>query len=258
MIKRPFQLGWSPAVWYIAVVATCLHATSICIDDFELPFVGDYSYLVGLEDANHKVVEYTNTTGGIVGGNREFQVDVNGVASPLSAYGTVGFDHGLSKGVLQAYTQYDPGTKFTLLYDGTFDGEMCVDLPYGNSGGALVFAFNSNNGGDEGAMLDVAITLKNSEGQTTYNGLIANSTMPFNYQVSFSDFDLTDTRYFKNIESIEIAFNSDATPCVDFELDSIYAVPEPSTCIMLGFGILTLFVHGCLRRKRWYREMIGC
>ena len=259
MIKRPFQWGWSPAIWYVALIATCLHATSVRIDDFELPFVGDY-YLVGLEDSNHTgVVDYTDTTGSIVGGNREVQIDVDGIAEPLLAYGVVGFDHGLSMGILQAFTQYEPGTKFTLLYDGTIDSPMRVDLTDDGSNNALVFAFNSTNGGDDGAMLDLTVTLTNFIGQTTtYEGLVANSIMPDPYEVLFSEFDSTDASYFNDVTSIEIAFNSDATPCVDFELDSISAVPEPSAYIMLGFGILTLFAHGCLRRKRWYRAMIDC
>jgi len=228
--------------------ASPLHADSITIDSFNHPLDGTPFFVEGLapwgnsdpfahEDQN--VLE-------VIGGERDILVDVVGTASPISAAGIIAGPAGL----LQLATFGGPGTRMIATYNGVNDvGLGGMDVTDSGANNKFVLRFNSIDAGDADKLgLKVTVgSTGNPPSSKSY--LVDESTGWLDRYIPFSDFaaDLT------SVTSLEFAFNDLVAPVpnVDFELDLIEAVPEPSTLALLfALGAFVCVAGAWRRRKR--------
>lgn len=238
-------IGLSAVISFL-MYAPPLHADSITIDSFNDPVVGTPFFVEGLplwgnsdpfahEDKN--VLE-------VIGGERDILVDVMGTASPISAAGIIAGPAGL----LQLATFGVPGTKMIATYNGVNDvGLGGVDVTDSGANSKFVLRFNSIDAGDA-VKLDLKVTVGSTgHPPSSKSYTVDESTGWLDRYIPFSDFaaDLT------SVTSLEFAFNDLAVPNVDFELDLIEAVPEPSTLALLfALGAFVCVAGAWRRRKR--------
>jgi hypothetical protein len=194
---------------------------------------------------------------GICGGRRDVLIDVVGDPSPIAAAGVIGYDSVYDVGLLQIATFGEAGTRVVVQYDGLdddpeaklFDAGLLggLDLTDGGTNNAIELRFFSIDAGDD-ATLRLKVSVQGNGGSDSIEYDIAESTAPSVFSVPFSDFD---AGLFSSVDSITFGFNDliEPVPNIDFELDSIQAVPEPSILAMLsGLGALAVLT-GVWRRQ---------
>jgi len=87
-------------------------------------------------------------------------------------------------------------------------------------------------------------------GSLSWWGYAVNSSGPTTLSVAFTEFTQHGQASFGEIDSLLFFFNPYGIPNVDFALDSIAAVPEPSTLAMLALAIVVFAACRLRRRKR--------
>lgn len=245
------------AVCLILAVPVSVQAASLTIDDFSAPDEVTVPVII-LLDPDPTLVETPDPQ--ILGEERDILVDVIGTPSYSSFIGEIGEGSFIFGGS-------SPGTVATIQYDGDDDDTESVEqlgrlnnaeglggldlTPYG-----LVFALDFLNAdGGQQQSTGIEIEVHSSTNSVTYQGAIDDSGSPFTYSAPFADFrdasDLSDPSVFTDVASIEFRLNHNGADDVDFELDAISVVPEPSTLAMLAaVGLLGLLIFVWQRRRQ--------
>lgn len=261
---------WFGCVAFAALLAVIVPLASVAraemvIDDFELPNDGAAYFVEGEMPGTNSILIQQQALG-VIGGQREVFVDVLGDAEPISASVMSGYDSVNEVGLLQVATFGNPGTCVMLQYDGEDEGVgtdqivlanshgLLHDLTGGGQFSSILFRFAGCDG-VEPLGLDTSITATTPQGDLTWSGYLANSGGPAERLVPFAWFTATpiqpnDPPSFSSIDSLTFEFNGNGTPDVDFELDLVAVVPEPSTWVLLGVACCILVVHGRRRRQR--------
>jgi hypothetical protein len=195
---------------------------------------------------------------GIIGGQRDVLIDMVGDPLPISAAGMIGYEAVYNLGCLWIATFGDAGTCVVVQYDGLdddpgdaiLDAELLggLDLTGGGTNYAIKLRFLQIDAGD-GTALKLKVSVQGSGGSDSVEYDIPESSAPSTFSVPFSHFD---AGLFTSVDSITFAFNDLPAPVsnVDFEVDSIAAVPEPSTFALLAIGALAVTVGWWRRRGR--------
>lgn len=261
--------------------APCTFATPITIDSFDNPNPGAAFFVPGLSpwgDGNPYIRQDPPNPGdpdtpGILGGQRDVLVAVHGQPLPISAAGIIGYQTVYEAGLLQIATFGDPGAYVIAQYDGRDEepdldpglpGDPLlelqdeedlgpVDLTDGATNNAFKLRFRSVDAGDA-SKLAMSITVVGGGQSTTVQQEILEDPKSFDYYVPFSAF--TPSAPISSADSITFKFNALEPPSlpmsnVDFELDYIMAVPEPSAlALVLGLGAFLLAAGAWRRKKR--------
>ena len=249
-------------VWSLFVHALTATADTITIDSFNHPDAqaggGTNFYVPGVLpwgtgvnffDKNDAAVEE------VIGKDRDIHVEVVGPAIPISASGTIGYEPVYDIGLLFLASGGRAGTYVTATYDGALGAGLGgIDLTDGGANNRLEIDFQSLDAGD---LTDLELNIDIvSQGQHSYlksqHTFVAEKIGSFTEKLYFDYF--SDEDVLKSVDSITFTFNNMADPVsnVDFEIDNIKAVPEPSTIAMLSalVGASMLAVPWCRRRKR--------
>ena len=264
-------LGVCTLLFFVLSV-TVGHAEMITIDLFEDPQDPDLNLLLCPGEAPH---EYGNPCAmenlflKILRGERDVFVEALGEPTPISASAVAGYEPSYQTGIL-AFATYGFGnigsaSYLVLQYDGedndagqptwprlTNSEQLNTDLTDGGTNNAFVFGFLGLDAGSDRTSLDLKIKVNGLNGSAVYAGTIPESEFTFDHKVDFADFTITGADPFDAATSVEFTFNDPTTPVmnVDFELDSISAVPEPATLAMLALGCLGYFIGARIWRLR--------
>ncbi|NQU25986.1 MAG: PEP-CTERM sorting domain-containing protein [Candidatus Nealsonbacteria bacterium] len=242
------------------------------IDSFDSPDPYELLFCPGEApwgDGNPCAME--NVVAGVVGGERDVFVETRGEPRAISAIGMVGYEPSYEAGILALATygfgDLGSASYVILQYDGVDDDEaetiwpaltnseqLNTDLTGDGTNTAFVFGFLGLDAGSNRDSLDLNIVVNGPEGSAAYSGAIPESPLAFNHTVDFADFTVAGANPFNAATSVTITLNNPTTPSknIDFELDSISAIPEPSTLGLLALGCL-----GCLvgvTARRWRRR----
>jgi len=232
--------------WVLAFVcifslsAATTSAAPVLIDNFADP-ANPTTFVINLLDSDP--YNLAQTGAGILGGERELTIDVQGVSGPVSAVGTIGGGQFLlNSGV--------PGSLIDLSYNGIGQAGLGgVDLVDGtNTGIRLDFGFV-----DPGSAPNFSyeILLANPSGSAVYIGSLGSIVSPTSIFVPFNLFTVNGGFQFTSVEDVIFQFNLPGTDNVDFSLTTLTAtVPEPASIVLAGLGALAAvgMVVGARRR----------
>lgn len=233
------------------------------IDDFASPDPGELRFLSGAMPGTRTAL-IENSSPDVLGLQRDVLIEVLGQPQILSAAAIVGHDPDFDWDALQIATFGSPGTAVTLQYDGVDSADttsgglvnthgLSADLTDGGLSNGFLLAFFSSDGGEPNG-LDLEIVATSplfGTAALAEDHHVPNHTGPFDYFVPFTDFDTADPgAFFARIDSLTFVLNGDGTPDVDYEINAITTVAEPSTLALLGFGALLAAAAAYLRRKR--------
>ncbi len=184
----------------------------------------------------------------ILGGQRDLLLEASGTAGSVTYAGTIG------QGAF-VFNSSSPGVTATLQYDG-------IDADVAGPPASLVNAeglggfdltaddtdrfnldFLSIDGGDY-QYTDIEVEVHNGTDVASFVGTIPDSGVPIRYVVLFSSFT-GDTSALLSATSLEIRFNPNGHPHVDFTMTGSVGAPEPATMGLLALGGLAI-----LKRKR--------
>lgn len=215
------------------------------IDNFSAP-VAVVVPVIALLDADPTIVETPDP--GILGGERDILLDVIGTPGLSSFIGEIGDGSFI-------YGGSSPGTAASIQYDG-----LDVDPPgeLVNSGGLggmdltlygdrFALDFLRIDGGDS-QFTEIWITVYSGIYSDLLVELIPDSPGPSTYTSPPLAAWVTNADP-TNVTAIEFGLNSIGIADVDFELDAIRVVPEPSTLVLCGLGLVCLLAYARRRRK---------
>ncbi len=220
------------------------HADFI-IDDFDAPETIRFPVIDGY-DPDPTLVETDDA--GIMGGQRDLLLDVIGSSNLVSFSGEIG-------GSRLQFNGSSPGATAILQYDGQdvdIEGPPAELVNSEMLGGIDLTAYSSGfrldlGSIDGGGVQTTGIEIEVHSGTiiATFADVIADSDMPIVYDVPFASF--TNPSVFGDVTSIKFRFNPSGADDVDFRVDKISVVPEPSTLMLLATCAVGLVA---LRRKR--------
>lgn len=220
----------------VALAGTTASAAGLTIDDFGAPGVRS-AWVISLLNPNPTAL--TTADAGILGGERELEIAVAGVPTLVSAAGSVG------EGTLAAGSTGASAVEHTLVYDGVGStGLGGVDLTA--SGNKLVLDFLFNDAAAAGSTSIDVVMLDTGAGSAAFSGAIPASAVSFSYVIPFAAFTPAGGFSFAAVDTIGLRFNGALVKNIDFELDGIRVVPEPTTLALAGLGLAGLFA---LRRR---------
>jgi hypothetical protein len=242
-------------VWSVLVYAHTATASTITIDSFNYPNdpSGTEFYVPGKapwgsgNPFDHKdpgVLE-------VIGNERDTHVEVVGTPMTISASGIIGYEPLYDNGVLWLSTGGPAGTFVRVVYDGADGlGLGGIDLTDGGSNNLFRFGFVGEF--DPGGSTSLALTITvdgQGGGSTSVQTQIPDQPAPFDFDVPFADF--SNPGLLSSVKSITCTLNDPLAPVsgVDFELDYIKAVPEPSTIALLSALGASLLLAGILPAK---------
>lgn len=266
MFSKLFHAKLAPA-WAVAcllaISAGTARAATVMIDDFEGPTPGRTYFITGSSgggDPSPLLMKQSQASG-ILGGQRDSLVNVIGTAQLGSALGVVGWDAARNAGLFQINTTPGPGSAVALQYDGTDadapgapaqltngQGLGGFDLSSGGSNNVLKLTFASCDA-PGGLTINISATSPGG-GTSSFLTSVADHNSKYELLIPFSSFTHTGTGTLTSINSISFLFNVAGVPNVDFALDSIAAVPEPSTCVLLAVGVCGLLASGWSRKRQ--------
>ncbi len=232
------------------------NAAPIVIDDFSTPDPAPF-FLVGFTHLNDLLVEQPGLSEA-VGGERDILIEVLGTLNIQSAQLLTGTDRSLfSQGVMQVATAREPATTVTLQYDGTDDDGnallnsrlLNLDLTDGGTNDRLEIEFLTVDA-PASLGLDFVITLTSPGGTAVLAELIPESGLPAVHVSPFAAFAADPGFSFSDVDSMEFSFNGSGVADVDFVIDRIRAVPEPSTLTLILAGLGGLGACIWRRNKR--------
>ncbi len=220
------------------------------IDDFSAPAVLVVP-VIALLNPDPTIVQTPGAA--ILGGERDILLDVIGTPTPGSFIGEIG------AGEFRFYGA-SPGTAATIQYDGS-DADILgppavlvnskglggVDLTAHGDRFALDF-LSLDGGGSQ--FTEIWITVY-SPGPTAdlLVELIPDSAVPSTYtSPPFASWIVTADP--ANVTAIEFSLNPIGIADVDFKLDTISIVPEPSTMVLCALGLACSMGYVCRRRRK--------
>jgi hypothetical protein len=255
------RAAWA-AVCLSALSAGTARASTVMIDDFDGPAPGRTYFITGSSgggDPSPLLMKQSQASG-VLGGQRDSLVNVIGTAQLGSALGVVGWDAARNAGLFQINSTPGPGSAVALQYDGddadapgapaqltNGQGLGGVDLTSGGTNNMLKLTFASCDA-PGGLTIYVSATTAGG-GTSTFNTSVADHASKYELLIPFSSFTHTGNGTLTSINSISFLFNVAGVPNVDFALDSIAAVPEPSTCVLLAVGVCGLLASGWNRKR---------
>lgn len=239
------HIGW---VVCVLLIVTCIltrdgFSSTILIDNFAQPNPNQF---FTLGSGMNPSLALSQTSSGAIGGQRDSQFNVIGAGKPNSTVGLLGYDTKYFINAFQLGTNGLSPTVSTLQYSGTntlnsatslvnaqaLGNGLGIDLTDGDANNRFEFLFYSSDAQPTSG-LDLAITITSPGGKSsTATAIVPNSLAAFNFDVPFSQ--LAGNASISNVSSITFTFNGAMhTPNVDFELEQIAAVPEPSSGILM-------------------------
>lgn len=260
---KPRRIVAAFVVATVALSCGAAHAATIVIDSFITPDP-EAVYAVNMLHAGPVVID-KHFGPGILGGERDFLLEVNGMLQMNSYTGTTG------EGLLVYGAGPNSGSQLVLQYDG-IDGVggdtatmsapmgttlintqgLNIDLTDSGTNDRFRFEFMSADAGPDMGTFPLSISLYSPAGVATFDGLVSELYTPFDYEVLFSEFLASPDFTFADVTSIDIAFNSTGQVAVDFELARISVVPEPATLIP---AILAGLFFGMVKVRRASRSL---
>lgn len=245
------------AVTSLTVMSLTLPAMAgmVTIDNFNNPDPGNL-YVIATQQANPSV--FVEQEPGIIGKEREFQITVNGTPNPFSALGIVMTGE-------YVFGSAAPGAKVIFQYDGddqpgsgqAASGNLTNakginrNLGTENPSSKFLIEFLALDSGPTANHIDVEVRLTGAGNSTaTYNGSIGDSNTAFDYYIPYSSFTKAGGFSFTQVTSLEFEFNTAMIPFVDFEIDRISAVPEPSTWALAVMGFAAMAMVARRRQRR--------
>jgi hypothetical protein len=246
-------------VAWVVLPARPASAGNIVVDDFDTPDTAELVFNLGNPNPPSAYL-VKHTLPEVLGGERDILIEVLGTAKRFSVGAMIGYDPASGIGALQVATSGNPATRIALQYDGedladsVENGlvnaqDLSVDLTDGGTNDRFELKFAYSDGVDDRGLDIGIIATSPTGGSLVYWGYVPDSIAPSVFSISFSEFTAQGDASFSNVSSLMFLFNFDGTPNIDIGLDSIKAVPEPSTSALLGIALL---VGGAiwLRRRR--------
>ncbi len=196
----------------------------LVVDDFRTP--DPYQvYNISDEYSAPLVVEADDP--GILGGQRDLLVEIDGDPTTVSTQIQIGTGQGLR------LASASPGTTITLQYDGvdvdptdqlsvgeTFASP--IDLTVGGANTGLRIDFDMVEAGISASEMDIRITATGQTGSAEYVGTVPEANDP-SFFVPFTSFTGTGGFSFVALSSLQVVLNESAEPDVDFNLETIIA-----------------------------------
>ena len=194
------------------------------VDDFWTP---DPHQVYNISDEYSAPLMVETDSSGILGGQRDLLVEIDGDPTTVSTQLLIGADHGLR------LASASPGTTITLQYDGldvdptdqlsvgqTFADP--VDLTAGGTNTGLRIDFDMVEAGLSASEMDIRITATGKAGSAEYVGAIPEASDP-SFFVPFSSFMATGGFSFAALVGLQVVLNESAESDVDFSLNAIIA-----------------------------------
>jgi hypothetical protein len=251
--RQSSALAAGASLLFCCAVAT---ASPIGIDNFANPSAVYFSGPLSMSQQST----------GILGGQRDLSIVVNGPVLVDSVVGLVGSDNtpGYHLNALQIGLAGESPAVVTLQYSGLHDTPgnayalggspgAPLDLTRGGSRDSFGLHFQSLD-----ALLEVSITITSPAGSnyaaqsSTVTEFVPPSSSPFDFLMPFAF--LLGTASPSRADSITIVLNGNKQPNLDFEFQ---AVPEPGGAALIATGIVTLCGLGLRRSRRPRGDGLG-
>ncbi|MFO1491078.1 MAG: SdrD B-like domain-containing protein [Kiritimatiellia bacterium] len=251
-VREALSPGWNqtggPAFYTLDVINGVAHVqTGVVIDDFNGP-VPASSYVINAIDPDPTLRQHT--VPGVLGGQRDMLVDVNGAPSPISANGLVGG----TAGSYSFASAGAPGSRVTLQYDG-IDADppgalvnqlgLASDLSAGGLNTHLRMRFLRLDAGRPGVTnMQMVVSFTSAAGSASYTGLVSEDPVgnPFLHLVPLGAFTTAGAFDLSAVTSATVEFNDPSQEDVDFEVDFIDLVRIGAT----GLPFANSAIPSCL------------
>jgi hypothetical protein len=244
VVPTGYTQSAGPAYYAINIINGAVFTdTTTNIDNFSDPDPAQTFFISAL-NPNPFFTQTGPPAPGVIGGQRDLLVAVQGNPNPISANGFFG-TISMNNGVFNLGTASNgPGTEVTLQYDG-------VDASIANAQGLSAdLTANGNNGirldfnflqVGTGTTMDLEVAATSPGGGTaTFSQLVTAHTGPFSVFIPFSSFSTSGPFTFSNVSSLQFFTNESGVQDVDYELNQIVAAQQRTTGFDFGnFPILS-------------------
>lgn len=227
-----------------AVLVFCLgfagsaSAVPFIIDDFDAP--NPLQVISTLSDPNPPLLKHADAN--ILGGERDLLALVDGTPRASTFIGELGDGEFIFAGA-------SPGTSVTLTYDGSSASPGIGGIDLYALGSALQLDFTSVDVGRRPNGLEIEISVRAENGDIAdFYGEIPSNFSPSSFLAELSAFGGSNGALHA-ADQIVITLNPYVVQDVDFTLDTISVVPEPSTIVGLLSVALFGLVLGVKRRR---------
>ena len=189
---------------------------------------------------------------GVIGGQRDMLVDVNGIPTPISANGVVG-------GAAGSYffaSAGAPGSRVTIQYDGV-DVEahgalvnqlgLSEDLSAGGLNTHLRMRILRLDAGQPGInTMQIVVTMTSAGGSASYTGLVTEDPVgnPFLHLIPLSSFTTAGLFDFSAATSVTVEFNDPSQEDVDIEVDFIDLVRVGADSLPFANAVVLSCISG--------------
>jgi hypothetical protein len=249
-------LGFAAGILILGLTSASSQGASILIDNFvdPNPQVGRAIRLFHQDNPN--LLEHNAVGGTILGGERELEINVVTPApmpNPFSAVAVIG------QGTLDFGADSSSRVVTTLLYDGA-DGPDAggvmsnalglanIDLTMGGTQNGIALRFSAVDAAPGLSSIPLQVIVTSAGGTATATTSIAEMIIPGTHIVPYSAF--SSQAPLSSATSVRFVFNgAPIDQAIDFTLQSIATVPEPSTFVLAGVAAVGLVTLARRRRK---------